>query len=289
MRITSSKIHTDISFVYHRYHEVQKHNMQRGDVRSAPRVFPWTLYPPAVLKIHMFTPVYNPQGKRIGGFNVGFKVHWLSQFLSGLRMDGDCMSQGCFCFIVERETGHLVATSDPSIKVLTNEDTTNGEPINPIKALESSDIRVAAIAKEVVDANGGDWMDVHSFKSRSDVEVDASLVNLALERMAVSKPFIMTSDFKRMSSEPMNSTVTDVPFGIDWIILLSVPEKVVMDSINDKKAKNAGILVGYSAGLWVVEQFILPLLIVVLAGAYVAWSKSKNSTPPSSKENEEEV
>eukprot|EP00957_Ditylum_brightwellii_P196455 14968548-Ditylum_brightwellii.AAC.1 len=188
-------------------------------------------------------------------------------------MDGDCMSVGCFSFIVERETGHLLATSDPSIAVLTNDDTTNGEPIQQIKALECSDLRVSAIAQKVVDANGGDWMNVHNFKSRSDVAIELSLVQLAIEKLTVSEPFIMTSDFKRMTKEPMNSTVTDVPYGIDWVVVLSIPEEVVMDSINGKKVKNNFILVGYSFGLWTIEEFLIPLLIGVLAGTLIARSK----------------
>jgi len=237
------------------YHEIQMHNMQKGDVRAAPKVFPWTLYPPAVLKTHLFTPIHNPDGKRIGGWVVGFKLHWLSQFLSGLRMDGNCFEDGCFCFIVERETGHLVATSDPSIKVLTNDDTTNGEAINVVKAVESTDERVSTLSQDIVNANDGSWRDVHDFKSRKQISIDTSLFDEIVAAMAVAKPFIMTSDFIRRSDEPMNSTSTDVPHGLDWIVVLSIPDAVVMSAINEKRKSNTIGLLGFSIGVDVMESF----------------------------------
>lgn len=63
------------------YRDIQLHDMQNGDVRFASRVLPWTLYPPAVLKSHLLTPLFSPTGTRIGCWVVGFKPHWIANFL----------------------------------------------------------------------------------------------------------------------------------------------------------------------------------------------------------------
>lgn len=100
------------------YRDIQLHDMQKGEVRFASRVFPWTLYPPAVLKSHAFTPLFSPSGERVGGWVTGFKLHWIASFLEETAK----AVEGMFIFIVEKKTGVLITTSDPAVAVLKNYD-----------------------------------------------------------------------------------------------------------------------------------------------------------------------
>lgn len=206
-------------------------------------------------------------------------MHWISEFLANLPMDDHCMDRGCFCFLVERSTGHIISTSDPSIPVLTNTDTTNGEPIEPIKADESSDERVATIANEILNHHDGSWDNVHDWLSREEIEVSSKgLFDLAIDNFVdatVGQPFILTSDFVRRSDTPMNSSAKDVPHGIDWIIVLTIPEEDVMSAITDRETSNSWMIIGYSVGLYVAESFV-DLMFGLLVGLLVVWCLMKN-------------
>ena len=50
--------HEDFLTFQPRYRDIRYYNMSKGEVRFATRVFPWTLYPPAVLKSHMCRGVH---------------------------------------------------------------------------------------------------------------------------------------------------------------------------------------------------------------------------------------
>lgn len=145
------------------YRDIRKYNLSKGEVRFATRVFPWTLYPPAVLKSHMFTPIYSPGGELIGGWVVGFKLHWITAYLQELKKPA-----GTFIFLVERKTGVLISTSEPEIRVLKNYHT-NASYSDVIIATESPDPRVSERAKQLVQMAGAsarDWSNVRNLFGR---------------------------------------------------------------------------------------------------------------------------
>lgn len=160
-------VHWPISDGYW-FRDIQKYNLSKGEVRFATRVFPWTLYPPAVLKSHMFTPIYNPQNELIGGWVVGFKLHWITSYLQDLQKPPET-----FIFLVERKTGVLISSSEPGIRVLKNYNTT--ATLNDvIIATECPDQRVSERAKQLVRMAGAsprDWSKVRNLFGRPAADV----------------------------------------------------------------------------------------------------------------------
>ena len=96
-----------------------------------------------------YTPLFSPEGSLIGGWVVGFKLHWITAYLRDLNKP-----EGTFIFIVERKTGVLISASDPHVPVLKDYTTSAGMQ-DVILATECPDRRVSEIAKKLLDMAGG--------------------------------------------------------------------------------------------------------------------------------------
>ena len=79
---------------------------------------------------------------------VGFKLHWITAYLRDLKKP-----PGTFIFIVERNTGVLISTSDPHIPVL-KDYTTSASYQDVILATECPDLRVSERAKKLLEMAG---------------------------------------------------------------------------------------------------------------------------------------
>lgn len=115
---------------------VHRYDMQPGEFRFTP-IFVWTLTAPFCLKVLGVVPLYDNTelpnstqleqlksgtlswGRRAGAWVVGFKLYFLSAHLASMNLkDG-------FMYLVDKESGALVATSDTEISVLSDPEDVN--------------------------------------------------------------------------------------------------------------------------------------------------------------------
>ncbi|CAK8988852.1 unnamed protein product [Durusdinium trenchii] len=219
------------------YRDIRKYNLSKGEVRFATRVFPWTLYPPAVLKSHMFTPIYSPGGELIGGWVVGFKLHWITAYLQELKKPA-----GTFIFLVERKTGVLISTSEPEIRVLKNYHT-NASYSDVIIATESPDPRVSERAKQLVQMAGAsarDWSNVRNLFGRPEIKTTG---------LEPAEEFLLSRDFEF--------------FGLDWVIVISIPGETVLADITANMFTRLFSILGATGGMKLASSVLLAILIAL--------------------------
>ncbi|CAE7257424.1 unnamed protein product [Symbiodinium natans] len=223
------------------YRDIQYYNLTKGQVRFATRVFPWTLYPPAVMKSHMFTPIYNPQGERIGGWVVGFKLHWITAYLRDLKKP-----PGTFIFIVERNTGVLISTSDPHIPVL-KDYTTSASYQDVILATECPDLRVSERAKKLLEMAGAsnpqDWSRVRNVLGRPEIKTTG---------VEPVEEFLLSRDFEHQ--------------GLDWVVAITIPGDTILEDINANMLIRLGSILAATGGMKIFSS-------VVLTGVLMLWVK----------------
>jgi len=146
------------------------YDMMPGDFRFTP-IFVWTDTEPKCLKVMGVVPLYKNTaiptdeqkakiragdlewGPRVGAWVVGFKLWFLSDYLSGLELKGGSI------FLVERATGIVVASSDKSYKPL-KEPLKDGDTPLPYKAKDNPNEHIRATSECV--APDGDWKEVQA-------------------------------------------------------------------------------------------------------------------------------
>ncbi|CAE7236182.1 unnamed protein product [Symbiodinium sp. CCMP2456] len=213
------------------YRDIRYYNLSKGEVRFATRVFPWTLYPPAVLKSHMFTPLFSPDGVLIGGWVVGFKLHWITSYLRDLDKP-----EGTFIFIVERKTGVLISASDPHVPVLKDYTTSAGIQ-DVILATECPDRRVSEIAKKLLDMAGGvpeDWSRVRNLIGRPEIKTTG---------VEPVEEFVLTRDFEHQ--------------GLDWVVVIAIPGETILKDINANMLVRLVAILGATGGMKIFSSVVL--------------------------------
>mmetsp|Transcript_29047 Transcript_29047/g.67316 ORF Transcript_29047/g.67316 Transcript_29047/m.67316 type:complete len:535 (-) Transcript_29047:207-1811(-) len=211
------------------YRDIQAYNLSKGEVRFATRVFPWTLYPPAVLKTHIFTPLYK-EGVKVGGWVTGFKLHWITGYLSELAKPA-----GTFIFIVERHTGVLVSTSDPAIRVL-KKYTTDASLADVVFATECPDVRVSGPARVLVQEGGAtprDWAKVGHYTGRPELQTTGES----------EEAFIIARDFSFL--------------GLEWVVVINVPGRTILADINELRNVRLAAILGVTGTLKVLSALLL--------------------------------
>lgn len=229
------------------YRDIRYYNLSKGEVRFASRVFPWTLYPPAVMKSHMFTPLYSSSNELIGGWTVGFKLHWITAYLQDLKKPA-----GTFIFVVERKTGVLISTSIPEIRILKNYQT-NASYQDVIIATECPDHRVSERAKELVrmaGASSRDWSKVRNLFGRPEIKTTG---------MEPVEEFLLSRDFKFL--------------GLDWVIVISIPGETVLEDINANYFTSLFLILGATGGMKISSSLLLAA-ILALGGNFCGRSAS---------------
>ncbi|CAE6912393.1 unnamed protein product [Symbiodinium sp. CCMP2592] len=213
------------------YRDIRYYNMSKGEVRFATRVFPWTLYPPAVLKSHMYTPLFSPEGALIGGWVVGFKLHWITAYLRDLNKP-----EGTFIFIVERKTGVLISASDPHVPVLKDYTTSAGMQ-DVILATECPDRRVSEIAKKLLDMADGspeDWSRVRNLIGRPEIKTTG---------VEPVEEFVLTRDFEHQ--------------GLDWVVVIAIPGETILKDINANMLVRLVAILGATGGMKIFSSVVL--------------------------------
>ena len=206
-----------------------KYNLTLKETRFAP-VFPFDLYPPIVLKTHVTTPLYSPDGRRVGAMVTGFKLHWVSTFLASLRT-----KEGLFIMLVERATGHTVATSNTHFDVL---DEVSNKPIRA--DLITKDDRARDLARMVYRRFGSHWPSVVPFHSRG---VSAGSWSDILFSIQDDSDFVIVFSYAN-------------PYGIDWIGIISVPYDSVMADIQNTQLSLGLATVAIAGALRIFGQVL---------------------------------
>jgi len=201
------------------YKTVREKDLAEGEFTFS-RVFMWDINKPVTLKTHGIIPIYYPQcgvdksrcpgmrQKRVGAWVVGFKLHFLSQYLSNLQLKGG------FIFFVERETGNFIASSDAkfdSFRTIVDE-TTKKVSYAPYEAT-AADFPVKKVKSRV------HWL-LHEREGKmtwADVKAGAAEVEIGDEGVQFIKVTSLTQ------------------FGVDWIGVISIPWESVMKELNETK------------------------------------------------------
>ena len=203
------------------YKTVLEKDLAEGEVTFS-RVFMWDINKPVTLKTHGIIPIYYPQcgvdksrcpgmqQKRVGAWVVGFKLHFLSQYLSNLQLKGG------FIFYVERETGNFIASSDAkfdSFRTIVDETTKKASYV-PYQA-DASDFPVKEVKSRV------HWLlnERNGKVSWEDVKPGAAEVEIGDEGVQFIK------------------VITLNHFGVDWVGVISIPWESVMKELNAAKLR----------------------------------------------------
>jgi len=201
------------------YKTIHEKDLAEGEVTFS-RVFMWDINKPVTLKTHGIIPIYSPQcgvdksrcpgmqQKRVGAWVVGFKLHFLSQYLSSLQLKGG------FIFYVERETGNFLASSDAKFDSFrtTVDETTQKASYTPYKA-NATDFPVKQVKSRV------HWLlnERDGKVTWADVKAGAAEVEVGDEGVQFIKVTPLTQ------------------FGVDWVGVISIPWESVMKELNDTK------------------------------------------------------
>eukprot|EP00759_Apiculatamorpha_spiralis_P024298 PhF_6_TR27873/c3_g1_i3/m.40775 len=183
------------------YHDIVQYELKHGDIHFC-KVFPFDLYPPVVLKTHGYSPLYK-NGKRIGGMVVGFKLHWMSKFLAELNI-----KPGMMTMLVERVSGHLVATSNEKIPLLTANN-------KAVVATKCEDEAFATMARETLAIFGNDWNNARPYKS-NDISQNRDWSSILSQS---ADDFTIVFEYRSM--------------GVDWIGISRIPYDSLMFTVTD--------------------------------------------------------
>lgn len=201
------------------YRTVHEKDLAEGETTFS-RVFMWDINKPVTLKTHGIIPIYYPQcgvdnsrcpgvqQKRVGAWVVGFKLHFLSQYLSTLQL------QNGFIFYVERETGNFLASSDDKFDSFrtTIDENTKKASYSPYKA-DATDFP----QKQVKDR-------VHWLLNERDGKVTWANVKAGAAEVEIGDEgvqFVKVISFKQ--------------FGVDWLGIITIPWESVMKELNASK------------------------------------------------------
>ena len=180
-----------------------------------------------VVAISAGRPVYNPQGDLVGTLAVDLSLSDISQFLKTIEI-----SPSSSIFIVE-SSGNLIATStDTPVALTENENTVR------VQARDSEDKTVQLAAQSILDAIP-DWQSVTQ-ESSLQLEVDDQ-------------------------THFVNIVPWQDDFGLDWRIVMVVPESDFMGEINQNVRRTvllcsaallASVLCGVLTARWVVQPIL---------------------------------
>jgi len=201
------------------YKTIREKDLAEGEVTFS-RIFMWDINKPVTLKTHGIIPIYYPQcgvdksrcpgmqQKRVGAWVVGFKLHFLSQYLGSLQLKGG------FIFYVERETGNFIASSNAKFDSFrtTVDETTKKTSYAPYKA-NATDFPVKQVKSRV------HWLlnERDGKTTWADVKAGAAEVDIGDEGVQFIKVTSLTQ------------------FGVDWVGVISIPWESVMKELNDTK------------------------------------------------------
>ncbi|MBX2863921.1 MAG: response regulator [Leptolyngbyaceae cyanobacterium MAG.088] len=180
-----------------------------------------------VVAISAGRPVYNPQGDLVGTLAVDLSLSDISQFLQTIEI-----SPSSSIFIVE-SSGNLIATSTNTPVALTENESTVR-----VQAIDSED-KTVQLASESILESVSDWQSV----------TQSSPLKLKIDEQ---KHFVSIVPWRD-------------EFGLDWRIVMVVPESDFMGEINQNVRRTiilcsaallASILFGILTARWVVQPIL---------------------------------
>eukprot|EP00929_Paragymnodinium_shiwhaense_P013369 TRINITY_DN121230_c0_g1_i1.p1 TRINITY_DN121230_c0_g1~~TRINITY_DN121230_c0_g1_i1.p1 ORF type:complete len:460 (-),score=53.05 TRINITY_DN121230_c0_g1_i1:501-1880(-) len=192
----------------------------------------------AGLELRACSSIYesNPatgQRELAGTFMSGFFLNWLQRQLAMLHIVTERKS---FVMIVERSTGHLLATSDPETKLWrkAKAGSSSVTSVAPVSASDASD-RTQNLAEAVLRTAPNGW---------------PSVADMELSNSAIVSDWVRVSGYQRA--------------GIDWIIIISTPPEEFLDGVLQRRSSVVGIALGVTL-VGVMISAVVKVALHVLA------------------------
>lgn len=233
----------DISF-----ETVHRWDLQPTEFRFTPIIM-WDITKPNCLKTHGVVPLYentriptddekaqfkagNPPwnpGRRVGVWLIGFKLWFLSELLASMNLKGG------FLYLVEKDTGLFVASSDIKVESLKADE--NGEKTVKMTASEVDHDLISSSAAQL--APGNDWANIEHGMKKMDV---------------AGKPqMLLTFKFEH--------------YGLELQGVYMVSPEIVLQKLNDNATQDAAV----SIVLNIVFSGIL--VAGVFFGGYLSYTR----------------
>eukprot|EP00929_Paragymnodinium_shiwhaense_P110289 TRINITY_DN77187_c0_g1_i1.p1 TRINITY_DN77187_c0_g1~~TRINITY_DN77187_c0_g1_i1.p1 ORF type:complete len:454 (+),score=37.95 TRINITY_DN77187_c0_g1_i1:86-1447(+) len=180
------------------------------------------------LEMRACSPIYEAssatgQRELAGTFLSGFFLGWIQQQLASLTL---VKQRKSFVMIVERTTGHLVATSDTSMKLWKTVPSASGVTIaSPVPASDASD-RTGKLTQAILSSAPDGWR---------------SVGNMAISSNDFVPDWVRVSGYQRD--------------GIDWVIVISTPPAQFLDGVLKRRGGVVAIALGVTLAGIIVSGF----------------------------------